>query len=248
MRQKELPKFIIYQPNKEEFYICFEVKDKYLRWSSPYPPTQDVRFAREVTRIDDVKIKDLPKKKVFDKGTYTVTRKDTKTSAMEKLQQGTGKKTFAFILNGNKLEGRFAFKRVQGGTVLQKYKDKYATEEDVLSADLSRTIHNMIPDYDPSKITLGPSKKYKAKKTVPEEELPEAEEITADKTIGRQTYHFAFYTAEDEPDICLVTNDAGDALILLKHKHRWMIQANMKRLTAKEKGLLETHAEQLFSQ
>jgi hypothetical protein len=154
MAKEKMPEFIIYQASAREFHICFRVESRYLRWCSYYAPTPDVRFARKVTRIADVAAAKLPAKPVYDKGSYTVHKSDTRDEAEQKLAAGAGERSFAFILYGKKLQGRFLLKNNGTRTVLQKYKDKYATEEDVLAGDLERTIQTMLPDYDQSKIKL----------------------------------------------------------------------------------------------
>lgn len=237
MPVKSLPRFVIYQANAKEFHICLEAQGVFLRWTSNYAPTLDVRFAREVKRIDDVAVKKLPKKTVFDEGTYTVSKSDTKASAEEKLIAGIDEKTFAFILNGEKLNGRFAFKKVTGGTVLQKYKDKYAVEEDVLMGDLSRTINTMIPDYDERKVKL--PRKEKTKKEQPKETLLAPEKSAPDNSI-EDDYTFTFYRSNGEPDICLITDASGAIAVLKQENGSWVTLQPITRISAKkERSLIE---------
>jgi hypothetical protein len=234
--KKELPRFIIYQPNDKEYHICMEADGQFLRWCSYYPPTLDVRYAREVNRIDDLPLKKLPRKNIYDQGTYAVTSKDSKEVAEQKLLEGVEQKSFAFILKGEQLKGRFALKQKGNRTVLQKFKDKYAIEEDVLSGDLERTIHTMIPDYDPDKVNLNRQPKIK-RPTPAEEEHPE--EPTPDITIGGTYYHFALYTAEDEPDVCVITNDDGEVVVLKKENGKWqLLRATGKSALKHEKEFL----------
>jgi hypothetical protein len=91
MRKKDLPRFVIYQPNNKEFHLCFESDGEYLRWCSFYPPTMDINFFREVQQIDSLPIKKLPKKPVYDEGTYVVSKSDDKQSAESKFKKGMGK-------------------------------------------------------------------------------------------------------------------------------------------------------------
>jgi hypothetical protein len=247
MPKKGLPRFVIYQPNPKDFHICLEVGDKFFCWLSNYAPSLDIRFPREIKRIKDIPAKKIPRQKLFDQGTYTITRSDTRQVAEKKLAEGIKKKSFAFILDGKKLKGRFSFKQVSSGTVIQKYKDKYAVEEDVLSGDLSRTISTMIPDYDEKKIKFNFPKKARNKQVQPEEEQPEeAEEITADKTIGNTEYHFAFYTSDNEPDICLVTNPDGNVLVLKKDSNDWIILSPVPRSILKKEQNFLQHAKALW--
>lgn len=248
MAKAALPRFIIYQQNEKDFHICFEVGNKFLRWCSHYAPTLDVRFPREVTRISDIAASKLPKKSVFDKGTYTVNKKDAPEQAAQKLAKGADEKSFAFILDGKQLQGRFSIKHSRGKTVIQKYKDKYAEEEDVLSGDLARTIQTMLPDYDPSKVKLPPKQKTKkAPEPVIEDEEPE-EEITADKKIGNTNYHFTFYSSEEESDLCLVTNDKGEAMVLKLEKKEWKILSPISKTVLKKQKEFTDHAAALYEQ
>lgn len=246
MAKKELPRYVIYQPNQQEFHICLEAKGKYLRWTSNYAPSMDVRFPRAVKRIGDIKTGDLPKKNIFDQGTYTGTRSDTRADAEKKLLAGTLQKNFAFLPEGKKLQGRFAFKRVQGGMVIQKFRDKYATEEDVLSGDLSRTIRTMIPDYDESKVVFERPQRKARQKPLPEPEAEMAEEIRADKRIGKTSYHFSFYTSGDDDQICLVTNGEGEVLVLRKQKKVWRMLAPASKAVVKQEAVFAAHAAALY--
>lgn len=246
MAKATLPRFIIYQQNEKDFHICFEVGKKFLRWCSYYAPTMDVRFPREVTRISDIAVSKLPKKPVFDQGTYTVNKKDTKEQAEQKVAKGADEKSFAFILDGKKLHGRFSIKHSRGKTVIQKYKDKYAEEEDVLSGDLARTIKTMMPGYNASKVKLPPKQKTtKAPEPVIEEEEPE-EEITADKKIGNTAYHFTFYSSEEEGDLCLVTNEAGEALVLKYDSGEWAMLSPVSKTALKKEEEFINHAAALY--
>lgn len=246
MPKKDLPLFVIYQPNEKEFHICLEVKGKFFCWCSYYPPTLDVRFAREVSRIKDMPAKSLPRKRIFDEGTYTGTKADTKEEAEQKIADGVKDKSVAFILNGKKLKGRFAIKQGKGGAVLQKFKDKYAQEEDVLGGDLARTISTMIPEYDERKIKLSPPRKANKKKAEEPEEEPAEEEITADKQIGNTEYHFAFYTSADEPDICLVTSANAEVLVFKRDGDEWVMQTPVKGAASKKKKEFEEYCKVLY--
>ncbi|MGN6478325.1 MAG: hypothetical protein ACTHKV_13955, partial [Flavipsychrobacter sp.] len=222
MPDKELPRFVVYQPNSNEFYICFEAGGKFIRWCSNYAPSMDVRFHREISKIKDIAVKDLPKKGIFDQGTYETTKSDSRSATEKKAAEAAKTGSFVFRLNGKILKGRFAFKKMYDDIVIQKYKDKYAVTEDVLSGDLLRTIKTSVPDYDATKISLHHPKRTKAenqKVELPEEEV---EEVTSDKKIGRTNYHFAFYTSVDEPEICLVTGGKEKALIFMRQGKRWV--------------------------
>ncbi len=245
MPRKEWPRFVIYQPNQREFHFCLEVSDKFIRWSSYYPPTLDTRYQREVTRIEDLPKKKLPRKAIFDQGTYTITQSDTKETVGKKIQEAIKKKSVSFVLNGKKLKGRFILKQLKTGTVLQKHKDKYAVEEDVLSGDLSRTISTMIPDYDEKKVILNTPRK--AKRTIARQPEPEpTEEITADKKIGNTEYHFAYYTSDNEPDICLITSTNSEVFVLKKEKKQWVLQPIPNRSILKKEKEFTGHAKALY--
>jgi len=247
MPKKQLPRFVIYQPNQKEFHLCLEVGGEYLRWCSYYAPTADVRFARELTRIENRPLTGIPKKQVYDEGTYATTKAATKDEVEERLGRELEGKSASFVLEGKKLHGRYSIKHARGATVLQKFKDKYAVEEDVLAGDLSRTISTMIPDYDPSKIVLEPTPRTRSRKAAPPEPEPEEveEEITADKKIGKTVYHFAFYMAEDEPDICLVTSEAGEVLVLVRRGRRWVALPGAGAGARRHVGDIVEHAEAL---
>jgi len=245
MRRKDLPRFVIYQPNNKEFHICFESGEEYLRWCSFYPPTMDVNFFREVQQIDPIPIKKLPKKPVYDEGTYVVSKSDDKQAAESKFKEGIGKKIVAFVLEGKKLKGRFALKQYGSGKVLQKYKDKYAVEENVMLNDLSRTIRNMVPDYDERKVKV--PQKRKARKTQMRQPNPAViEKPTADKKIDQVDYHFAFYSANKEPDICLITEQSGAAVVLKHENRKWILLNSISRISLKKQKDILEHAEKLY--
>jgi len=250
MPKEKHPRFIIYKVDEKEFHICLEAKGKFLRWRSNYVPSMDIRFPREVDRIKDIPTGKVPRRNIFDQGTYTTNRKDTKTIVEEKVNSGIKEKTFAVILDGKKLKGRFAFKKVQGTTIIQKYKDKYAVEEDVFEGDLLRTINIMVPDYDENKVyPERPQKKKRKKQQQPEaEEIVDAdEEITADKTIGNAAYHFVFYKSGDEADICLVTNDAGEAAVFQLQGKSWVLLKAIKHTALRRREEFIEHIRALFS-
>lgn len=251
---KDLPQFIVYQPNAKEFHICLEAGSIYYCWWSYYPPSQDNRFARKVTRLRDISPKDIPRKQVYDRGAYTVNKGDDKGSAEKKLKESIKNKSFSFILDGKKLKGRFIIKKTSGGTVIQKFKDKFVMEEDVFSGDLSRTISLMVPGYDPQKVKLNAPKEKKSKLPVRKAKLPEPEitieeeEITADKKIGKTFYHFTFYRSDDAPDLCLVTNSRHEVLALEQTGNGWqLLKAAGGAILKKEKELIE-HAAALRNQ
>ena len=242
------PRYIIYKVDEKEFHICLEAKGKFLRWRSNYVPSMDIRFPREVSKIKDIPTGKVPGKNIFDRGTYTTNRKDTKTVVEQKVTAGIKESTFAVILDGNKLKGRFAFKKVQGTTIIQKYKDKYAVEEDVYEGDLLRTINLMVPDYDESKVyPERPKKRKKQQQPETEETIAIEEEITANKTIGNAAYYFAFYKSEDEPDICLVTNDAGEAAVFQRHGKNWRLLKPIKHTALRHQEEFIAHIKTLFS-
>jgi len=243
MPNNDLPRFVIYQPNEKEFHICLEASGVYLRWCSKYAPNLNMRFPREVIRIEDMPIKKRPRKGIFDEGTYAITqsKKDSKKTIEDKITEGIDNKTFSFILKGNVLNGRFAIKRDRIGTVIQKFKDKYAKEEDILSGDLIRTINTMVPDYDESKVKLNRLPKTKPKQ-IPQAEVEPLEEVTADKAIGGIDYHFAFYTSDSEPDICVITSEDNAVLVLKKERSQWVLQSQVSKI---EKELTK-HAKALY--
>lgn len=250
---KDLPQFIVYQPNKKEFHICFEVGNTYYSWWSYYPPTQDNRFARKVTRLRDITPQSIPSKQVYDKGTYTINKGDDKATAEKKLKAGIKEKSFSFILNGKQLKGRFIIKQTSGGTVIQKFKDQFVVEEDVLGGDLSRTIRLMVPNYDETKVKLNypreskysnrPGKKLPGNPVIEEAAM---EEISADKKIGNTLYHFVFYNSETAPDICIVVNTKNEVAVLQKSAGNWkLLKAATGNLLRKEKEMIE-HAKTLY--
>ncbi|WP_114791335.1 hypothetical protein U0035_00335 [Niabella yanshanensis] len=252
---KDLPQFKVYQPNSKEFHICLEAGSIYYCWWSYYPPSQDNRFARKVTRLRDISPKDIPRKQVYDQGTYTVNKGDNKGSAEKKLKNGIKNRSFSFILDGKKLKGRFIIKKTPGGTVIQKFKDKFVEEEDVFGGDLSRTISLMVPDYDPKKVKLNSTKEKKSspraeKVKLPEPEITIAEEedITADKKIGKTSYHFTFYRSEDAPDLCLITNAKHEVLVLEQTRDTWKVLKAAGGVVLKKEKELIKHAAALQEQ
>ncbi|MCD2421400.1 hypothetical protein LQ567_01405 [Niabella pedocola] len=248
---KDLPSFVVYQPNKKEFHICLEAGNIYYIWRSNYPPTRDNRFARKITRLKGIMPKEIPGKQVYDRGTYSINKGDDKLAVEKKIRQGLRQRSFSFILNGKKLKGRFIIKQTSAGTVLQKFKDKFAAEEDVLGADLSRTIRLMIPGYDPRSIKLPAPEKRKegaaSKKSVAARATgqPPEEPLTADKTIGRIAYRFVFYHSDTGPDCCLVTNDRNEVLVLQKEKNQWQLLKSARGDISKKARALEQHAQAL---
>lgn len=246
---KELSQFIVYQPNAKEFHICLEAGSIYYCWWSYYPPTQDNRFARKVTRLRDISPKDIPGKQVYDRGTYTVNKGDDKVTAEKKLKKGIKAKSFSFILDGKKLKGRYIIRKTSAGTVIQKFKDKFVVEEDVFGGDLSRTINLMVPGYDPKKVKLSYTPKKKParpgkKAKEPETEVPviEEEEITPDKKIGKIFYHFSFYKSDDAPDLCLITNTTHEVLVLEKNNNGWKLLKAMRGAVLKREKEFIAHA------
>ncbi|MCH5597515.1 hypothetical protein [Niabella ginsengisoli] len=155
----DLPQFLVYQPDPKIFHICLEVGNTYYVWWSNYPPSQDNRFARKIARLKAIIPEKIPLKQIYDKGSYTVNKADDKAAVEKKVKEGLKKKSFSFILNGKLLKGRFIIKQTSGGTMLQKFKDKFAKEEDIFGTDLSRTIGLMVPNYDPKSIKLNYPKK-----------------------------------------------------------------------------------------
>ncbi|WP_300603657.1 hypothetical protein [Niabella sp.] len=248
---KDLPSFIVYQPNAKTFHICLEAGSVYYVWSGIYPPTRDNRFARSITRQKDMAQKEIPQKKVYDKGTYTVNKGDDKAAAEKKLRAGTSKQSFSFIFYGKRLKGRFIIKQTAAGTVIQKFKDSFATEENVLSEDLGRTISLMIPDYDPDSIKLPSPQKEKRPAAVKKDKPANAasrhsaEQPTADKRIGNTGYHFAFYHSDAGPDLCVVTNDRNEVLVLQKHKDHWQLLKAAKGAVLKKADALASHVRAL---
>lgn len=225
----------------------------YYCWWSNYPPTQDNRFARKINRIKAIITpRDIPRKQVYDKGTYEVNKKDDKAAIEKKVKEGVKQKSFSFILKGSKLKGRFIIKETTGGTMLQKFKDKFAKEEDIFSQDLSRSINLMVPDYDPNAVSLNFPKERKAatkskngKPFAAIEAAPE-EAITADKKIGNTSYHFDFYHSDTGRELCVVTNNKNEALVLQKKGGRWQLLQPAKGAMLKNGQALAAHAEALY--
>ena len=137
---------------------------------------------------------------------------------------------------------------MRGGAIIQKYKDKYAVEEDVFGSDLVRTINTMVPNYDESKVKLERPRKT-SKKICPTEieEAEYIEEITAHKTIGNTEYHFAVYKSEDNPDICLVTSHTGQVLVFEKQGKKWTSMPSVSRTVLKRQDEFIEHIEVLYS-
>lgn len=250
---KVLPEFVVYQPNPKEFHICLEVGSVYYCWRSNYPPTRDNRFARKVERLKAIIPKKIPPKQVYDKGTYTVNKGVDKAAVEKKVKEGIKQKSFSFILNGKMLKGRFIIKKASGGTVIQKFKDKFAVEEDIFSEDLSRSIKLMVPDYDPNLVKLSYPKKQKGvaklkpEKIIEDIEEETAEEETADKKIGNTKYHFAFYSSDTWPELCVVSNSKNEVLVLQKHGKRWQLLQPAKGAVLKRGKELAAHAEALYT-
>ncbi len=246
------PVFIIYQPDPKVFHICLEVGSTYYCWWSNYPPTQDNRFGRKITRLKAISRPDIPQKQVYDKGTYTVNKGDDRAATEKKIKAGVKQRSFSFILNGKMLKGRFIIKQTPGGTILQKFKDKFAIEEDIFSQDLSRTIDLMVPVFDPEAIKLNYPKsrripgKSKREKSFWETEEEPAEEITADKKIGNTEYHFAFYTSDDGSELCVVSNTRNEVLVLEKDGKNWQLLNPIKGAVLRKGKELAEHAKALY--
>ncbi|GAB3416413.1 hypothetical protein [Niabella aquatica] len=249
---KGLSRFVVYQPDSKVFHVCLEVGNVYYCWWSNYPPAQDNRFARKVTRLKAIMPKVIPAKQVYDKGTYTVNKGDDKATTEKKVKEGVKQRSFSFILNGEVLNGRFIIKQTSVGTMLQKFKDKFVVTEDILGGDLSRTISLMVPDYDPDSVKLPYSQKrrisIKPPKAEPLDEVEDepAGEIAADKKLGNTWYHFDLYHSDTGPELCIVYDSKNGVLVLKKNRHGWeLLKAAKKVVPEKEKELAE-HAEALY--
>ena len=249
---KDLPAFVVYQPDPKEFHICLEVGSIYYCWRSNYPPARDNRFVRKVERLKAIIPKKIPPKQVYDKGTYTVNKGDDKAAIEKKVKEGIKQKSFSFILNGEILKGRFIIKKASGGTVIQKFKDRFAVEEDIFSEDLNRTIKLMVPDYDPDAAEPDYPEKRKASaksdtaKPVGDIEEEPDEEITADKKIGNTGYHFTFYNSDTGPGLCVVLNSRNEILVLQKSGKGWQLLQPARAAVLKTKKALIEHAKALY--
>ncbi|MCH5719187.1 hypothetical protein [Niabella hibiscisoli] len=244
----KMPGFIIYQPNPRLFHICLEAGKGYYSWASEYPPTQDNRYARRIKRIKAIIPAKITESQIYDQGTYTINKGDDVSAIATKVKKTINNKSFSFILNGQILEGRFVIRQTAAGTVLQKFKDKFAREEDIFSGDLSRTISLMVPDYDPKKVKIKIARKdrKKVKKAEPPtlvEEIPE--EITTDKVIGQRNYHFEIYHSDKGSKLCIVFSEDSLILILKKNKDQWQIVTPSNRSLKERKALIQ-HAELLY--
>lgn len=246
-----LPKFIVYQPDPKVFHICLEVGNIYYVWLSSYPPTQDNRFARRVKQLKTILPAKVPAKQIYDQGTYTVNKGDDKAAVAKKMKQGVKAKSFSFILDGKRLKGRFMIKQTSGGTMLQKFKDKFAVEEDIFSEDLSRSISLMVPGYDPSKVKLNYPRerkqpaKHKQEDVTPETEA-EPEAITDEKKIGKTTFHFDLYYSGNGPDLYVISNNKEQVLILQKDGDHWKLLKPVKDVALNNVTQLAAHAKALY--
>jgi hypothetical protein len=117
-------------------------------------------------------------------------------------------------------------------------------EENVMLNDLSRTIMNMVPDYDERKVKV--SHKRKTRKTQIQEAKPVIEKPTADKRIDDVDYHFAFYSSDKEPDICLITDRSGTVVVLKHENKQWMLMQSIHRIAAKKQKDMLEHAAILY--
>jgi len=168
------------------------------------------------------------------------------------VKEGIKQKSFSFILNGTILKGRFIIKKASGGTVIQKFKDRFAVEEDVFSEDLNRTIKLMVPDYDPDAAEPDYPKKQRtpakseAAKPVDDIEAEPAEQITADKKIGNTAYHFAFYNSHAGPGLCIVSNSRNEILVLQNSVKGWQLLQPARAAVLKTKKALIEHAKALY--
>lgn len=248
----DLPKFIVYQPDPKIFHICLEVGDIYYVWWSNYPPTQDNRFARKIKRLKAILPAKVPAKQIYDQGTYTVNKGDDKAAVEKKVKQGVKEKSISFILSGKRLKGRFIIKQTTGGTVLQKFKDRFAAEENIFSEDLSRSISLMVPDYDPRKVKLSyPGKgkqqpKSKQIDLIPEMEA-EPEAITNEKKIGKTTFRFELYRSDNGPDLYVISNNKDEALVLQKDGDDWKLLKPVKGVALNNVRQLAAHAKALYT-
>lgn len=248
----DLPKFIVYQPDPKIFHICLEVGNNYYVWWSNYPPTQDNRFARKIKSLKAILPAKIPAKQIYDQGTYTVNKGDDKAAIEKKVKQGVKAKSFSFILDGKRLKGRFIIKQTSGGTVLQKFKDKFAKEENIFSEDLSRSISLMVPDYDPSTVKLSHYRKHKERaKSEKDDLIPEIEAerevITDAKKIGKTTFHFDLYHSDNGPDLYVISNNKEEVLILQKDGDGWKLLKPVKGVALNNVRQLAEHAKALYA-
>jgi len=245
MKKRKLPGFTLYLSEEQEYRLCFEVEEKLYCWCSLYPPSMDVRFPRPMKKSQAHRADKYSHRRIVDKGLYYTTQKDDKRSIEQKFLKGIEERSLSFVLAGEKLKGRFSIKETDTGIVLQKLKDKYAVEEDVLSGDLSRTVSSMMPGFNPANFKLQRAKKSKSRKSKQDE--PPEELITTDKKIGNNSYHFEFYRSDTGDIICLVSNSGNDVLVLQQQKSEWKIRSFIGKRTAKlEKAILE-HTHTLFA-
>lgn len=206
----------------------------------------DIRFPRPIERLQRHITGNYPEKSIIDEGNYFITQKDDQSSAERKLLQGMKEHAFSFSLMGEKLKGRFSIKETKTGVVLQKLKDKHAFEEDVLSADLSRTVANMIPGFSVADFLLHRARKPKTQRDK-QNPLTPNDPVTADKKIGNNNYHFEFYRSSSDGKICLVSNSKNDALVLLEQPSGWEILSPIGKLNAKLKKIIREHTQILFT-
>lgn len=206
---------------------------------------------RKVKRLKAIVPVKIPSGQIYDQGTYSINKGDDKTTVEKKLKDAVKSRSFSFILNGNILKGRFIIKQVSGGMVIQKFKDQYASEEDIFGGDLSRTIRLMVPDYDPNAVQLAHLKPSKAtRKPAKKIEAPVVEEepevITADLHTGKSTYHFDWYQSETGPDLCIISSEKNEVLVLRNNNGKWTVIKGLRPVTPKVSRALIHHATLLF--
>ncbi|MCH5597514.1 hypothetical protein [Niabella ginsengisoli] len=83
-----------------------------------------------------------------------------------------------------------------------------------------------------------------AQKTSTQKIKDEPTKITADMKVGNRKYHFAFYTSDSGPDLCIISNEKNEVLALQKENNKWIfLKAARSSVLKKE---LIAHATALY--
>ena len=161
----DLPHFLVLHTADELFLLCFEINGAFQCWASTHPPSMDVRFKRSIRKAANqpMSAMDKPRKgmKEWDSGTYAVGKHKTKKDNEKAFLEGLSENKLSFLLNGNRVKGRFIihYSETANALLLYKKKDKFQQEEDPLETELKRSMNKWVPKYDPDKVRPGVEKK-----------------------------------------------------------------------------------------
>lgn len=245
-KEDNAPAYFITLDEEGMFTICFELEEDNQCFTSFHPPSMDVRYKRNIVPALSNR-KQSRSEKPWDKGTYSITKMKTKAETEAAFSERLKENKLSLVLEGEKLQGRFAIHRDETGWHIYKYKDKYAREEDPLSMELQRSVNRWhISKEEIESQKIGKQKQASKKDKEPTE--PE-EEITPLLTLDGKKFHFQFYRQlAGERLVCMI-NEASKAPFVMKEarSNQWKIITPVPDDVAEQEKQLATHARKLLA-